>query len=158
MPGSDLRLLLLTGCRKSEILELRWSEVHEDALVLADSKTGPRTVPLSARARLILERQPRGRSEFVFPSRKEAKRPRAPGLPLWYTLRRGAGIEDVRIHDLRHTVASHAVMNGVPVPVVARLLGHANVRMTLRYAHLSDGDIAVAAESIGAAMAHTMAL
>lgn len=151
-----IRLLLLTGCRKGEILELRWSEVHEDALLLCDSKTGPRTVPLSARARLVLDRQPRGRSEFVFPSPRNAERPRARGVPLWSTLRRDAGIEDVRIHDLRHTVASHAVMNGVPVPVVARLLGHSDVRMTLRYAHLSDGDIADAAERIGSAMARVM--
>ena len=56
-------------------------------------------------------------------------------------------------HDLRHTHASHAVMNGVPVPVVSRLLGHSNTRMTLRYAHLGDRDIEQAAERIGRSIA-----
>ena len=73
-------------------------------------------------------------------------------------MRRDAGLEDVRLHDLRHTVASHAVMNGVPIPVVSRLLGHANVRMTLRYAHLADKEIVAAAERIGAVLARTMTL
>ena len=75
---------------------------------------------------------------------------------LWSTVRREAGIEDVRLHTLRHTVASHAVMNGVPVPVVSRLLGHTNAQMTLRYAHLADRDVEAAAERIGAAMARVM--
>ena len=121
-----IRLLLFTGCRKSEVLKLRWSEVTQDTLVLGDSKTGPRTVPLNAPARRILGRQPRGHSEFVFPSPQNAERPRARDLPLWYSLRRDAGLEDVRLHDLRHTVASHAVMNGVPVPVVSRPCKRAN--------------------------------
>jgi len=64
----------------------------------------------------------------------------------------------VRLHDLRHSVASHAVMNGVPVPVVSRLLGDRNVRMTLRYAHLSDRDIEAAAERVGAGLARAMGL
>ena len=153
-----IRLLLLTGCRKSEILKLRWSEVHEDALVLADSKTGLRTVPLSAPARLILGQQPRGRSEFVFPSPHSAERPRVGDVPLWYVVRREAGIEDVRIHDLRHSFASHAVMSGIPVPVVSRLLGHSNVRMTLRYSHLDQKDIEAAAERVGTALAQILAL
>ena len=153
-----IRLLLFTGCRKSEVLKLRWSEVNPHTLALSDSKTGPRTVPLNAQARRIIERQPRGPSEFVFPSPRRAGRPRARDLPLWDIVRRDAGIEDVRLHDLRHTVASHAVLNGVPVPVVSRLLGHSNVRMTLRYAHLADKDIEAAAERIGARMARTMAL
>ena len=133
-----IRLLLLTGCRKNEILALRWVEVHPDTLALADSKTGPRKVPLNAKARRILERQPRGEGPFVFPSPRDITRPRTSDLSLWDTVRREAGIEDVRLHTLRHTVASHAVMNGVPVPVVSRLLGHANAQMTLRYAHLAD--------------------
>ena len=144
-----VRLLLLTGCRKSEIVRLRWSEVRDDALALADAKTGPRTVPLNSRARAILERQLRTGSPFVFPSPLDPSRPRGDHLGLWYRVRREAGIEDVRLHDLRHTHASHAVMNGVPVPVVSRLLGHSNTRMTLRYAHLGDRDIEQAAERVG---------
>ncbi|MDE0386812.1 MAG: tyrosine-type recombinase/integrase [Defluviicoccus sp.] len=153
-----VRLLLLTGCRCGEIVGLRWSEVQPDALVLADSKTGPRRVPLNSQARRILDRQPRGDSAFVFPSPLDPSRPRGGELSLWRRIRKEAGIEDVRLHDLRHTHASHAVMNGVPVPVVSRLLGHSNVRMTLRYAHLGDRDIEAEAERIGTVIAKIMGL
>ena len=153
-----IRLLLLTGCRRNEILALRWSEVHPDALALADSKTGPRKVPLNSEAKALLARQPRGQSHFVFPSPRGSDRPRASDLLLWNTVRREAGIEDVFLHTLRHTFASHAVMQGVPVPVVSRLLGHTNAQMTLRYAHLADRDVQAAAERIGAEMARVMAL
>ena len=153
-----VRLLLLTGCRKSEIVRLRWSEVRADGLVLADSKTGPRRVPLNSQARRILERQPGGASPFVFPSPLDPSRPRSHELPLWRRVRAEAGIEDVRLHDLRHTHASYAVMNGVPVPVVSRMLGHSNVRMTLRYAHIGDREIEAEAERIGAAIATLMGL
>ena len=153
-----IRLLLLTGCRRGEIVQLRWDEVQHDALMLKDGKTGARKVPLNSQARRIFERRPRGESEFVFPSPLDPSRPRSPEFRLWYRARREAGIEDVRLHDLRHTVASHAVMNGVPVPVVSRLLGHANVSMTLRYAHLGDRDIEDAAERVGQAVAAIMGL
>ena len=153
-----VRLLLLTGCRKSEIVLLRWSEVHRDCLVLEDAKTGPRRVPLNSPARRILERQKRGASAFVFPSPRDPSRPRGRDLGLWYRIRKDAGIEDIRLHDLRHTHASHAVMNGVPVPVVSRLLGHADVGMTLRYAHLGDRDIERAAERVGEEIARIMGL
>ena len=153
-----IRLLLLTGCRRGEILTLRWNEVDGDTLALGDAKTGPRKVYLNARARRIIERQPRGQSPFVFPSHRNPERPHDPHLSLWNRVREEAGIEDVRLHDLRHTMASHAVMHGVPVPVVSRLLGHSNVQMTLRYAHLADRDIEAAAERVGAAMARAMAL
>ena len=153
-----IRLLLLTGCRRGEILSLRWHEVDGDTLALADAKTGPRTVYLNAPARRIIERQPRGRGPFVFPSARNPERSHSPHLPLWDRVRTAAGIEDVRLHDLRHNMASHAVMNGVPVPVVSRLLGHSHVRMTLRYAHLADRDIEAAAERVGAAMARAIAL
>ena len=65
----------------------------------------------------------------MFHSPFDPSRPRGRELPLWYRVRKEPGIEDVRLHDLRHTHASHAVMNGVPVPVVSRMLGHSNVRM-----------------------------
>ena len=123
-----IRLLLLTGCRRNEIVRLRWSEVDRDRLVLADSKTGPRIVPLNTQARRVLDRRSRGASPFVFPSPRDFSRPRSRNLSFWPRARCEACIEDVRLHDLRHTHASHAVMNGVPVPVVARLLGHSNVR------------------------------
>ena len=153
-----IRLLLLTGCRKNEVLHLRWSEVRDDALVLADSKTGARKVALNSQARSILERQPRDAGSFVFPSPLNPARPRSRDLSLWYRVRREADIRDVRLHDLRHSFASHAVMNGVPVPVVSRLLGHSSVRMTLRYAHLGDREIEAAGERVGQSIGAIMGL
>ena len=153
-----IRLLLLTGCRKGEIVRLRWSEIRGNALMLADSKTGPRKVPLNSQARRILERQPQTDSPFVFPSPLDPSRPRCDDFQFWHRIRREAGIEDVRLHDLRHTHASHAVMNGVPLPVVSRLLGHSNVRMTLRYAHLGDREIEAAAERVGRTIAAIIGL
>ena len=147
-----IRLLLLTGCRRSEIVRLRWSEVGGDALMLVDSKTGPRKVPLNSQARRILERQPRKGSPFVFPSPRDPSRPRGREIGLWYRVRRDAGLDDCRLHDLRHTFTSHAVLRGVPLPVVARLLGHSSPQMTLRYAHLADRDIENAAERVGQAI------
>lgn len=91
----------------------------------------------------------KGGSDFVFPSPRDPARPRTGDLQLWYRVRREAGIEDCRLHDLRHTLASQAVISGVPVPVVSRLLGHSNVRMTLRYAHLGDREVEAAAERVG---------
>ncbi len=151
-----IRLLLLTGCRKSEILTLRWQDVDADTLNLADAKTGPRRVFLSAPARAILERQTRTGCAYVFPSPTDSRRPLSHHLPLWYLVRREAGIEDVRLHDLRHTFASHAVLKGIPLPVVSRLLGHKRPSMTLRYAHVGDRETEVAAERIGVAIARAL--
>lgn len=152
-----IRLLLLTGCRKSEIVGLRWSEVAGDTLRLVDSKTGPRTVFLSTRAQAILERQPRSDSAFVFPSLKNPSRSRSRELSLWRKVRKQAGISDVRLHDLRHTFASFAVRRGVSLPVVSRLLGHTKTSTTLRYAHISDRDIEAAAERLGRAIGTILA-
>lgn len=146
-----IRLLLLTGCRKGELIHLRWSEVHDARLVLIDSKTGPRVVFLSADAQAIIDRQPRV-GAYVFPSRADSSSTRSPELSLWRKVRRTAGIADVRLHDLRHTFASQAVIAGVPLPVVSTLLGHAQMRMTLRYAHVSDRETEAAAERIGSAL------
>ena len=147
-----IRLLTCTGCRLSEIRTLTWQEVGVDTLELRDGKTGPRTVYLSSRAREIVERQPRTGSVYVFPSSREPARPVARCHAFWYLIRKRAGLEDVRLHDLRHTFASYAVMQGVPLPTVARLLGHRQVSMTLRYAHVSDRDIEDAAERVGRAI------
>ena len=126
-----------------------------DTLQLEDGKTGPRQVLLSPEARAVIERQPRSKSPWVFPSPTDPARARA-GLGLWEKVRKLAGIEDVRLHDLRHTFASQAAMQGIPLPVVARLLGHAQVQMTLRYAHVSDRDVEAAAERVGGVMAGIM--
>lgn len=151
-----IRLLLLTGCRRGEIVTLRWQDVDGDALNLADAKTGPRRVVLNAPARAILERQPRTAHAHVFPSPADPSRPLSHHLPLWPSVRKEAGIEDVRLHDLRHTFASHAVLQGIPLPVVSRLLGHKRPSMTLRYAHVSDRETEAAAERIAAAIARAL--
>ncbi|MDE0408054.1 MAG: tyrosine-type recombinase/integrase [Alphaproteobacteria bacterium] len=151
--ADTIRLLLLTGCRKGEILRLRREEVKGDRLELRDSKTGPRTVLLNGPAReIVARRMAEGTGFWLFPSVRDPSRPQCRGLPLWYRVRREAGFEDVRLHDLRHTVASQAAMNGVPLPTVARLLGHSNVRMTMRYAHVGDREIEAAAERVGQAI------
>ncbi len=151
-----IRLLLLTGCRKSEIVTMRWQDIDGDTLNLVDAKTGARRVFLNAPARAILERQPRSGSAYVFPSPLDPGRPLSSELMLWYAVRKRAGIEDVRLHDLRHTFASHAVLRGVPLPVVSRLLGHKRPSMTLRYAHVGDAETEAAAERIGAAIARAL--
>ena len=144
-----IRLLLLTGCRKNEIIRLRREEVVGNQLRLRDSKTGPRNVFLNSEARSILERRLKGTWEYLFPSPKDVRRPVWHGLSLWYVVRKEACLDDVRLHDLRHTFASHAVMQGTPLPVVARLLGHSQTTMTLRYAHTGDRETEAAAERVG---------
>ena len=148
-----IRLLYFTGCRLSEIRMLRWYEVNADTLDLADSKTGPRKVYLNSEARRIIERQPRTGSDYVFPSPSDPSQPVTERMHLWLTLRKRADLEDVRLHDLRHNFASRAMLNGVPLPTVAKLLGHRQVSMTLRYAHVADREVEAAAERIGAAIA-----
>ncbi len=126
---------------------------------VADTKTGPRTVLLNGPIREIVRRRmAQGTGPWLFPSVRDPSRPQCRGLPLWYRARREAGTGDVRLHDLRHTVASQAVLNGVPLTVTARLLGHSDVRMTMRYAHVGDREIEAAAERIGDAMAQLMGL
>ena len=147
-----VRLLLLTGCRAGEILKLQWSEVDGDCLNLAHTKTGPRRVWLSQAAQSILTRLPHAAGPYVFPSPRRPDKPLSPTLHFWRRARKEAGLDDVRLHNLRHTVASQAVARGVPLPTVARMLGHADPVMTLRYAHVGDRDLQVAAERIGMAI------
>lgn len=152
--GRDIvRLLILTGCRRSEILRLRWDEVAGDRLRLKDSKTGRRDIQICAEARHILHQQARYGGLYVFPSTLVRDAPVTTIDSFWYAVRKRAGLDDVRLHDLRHTFASHAVMSGVPLPVVARLLGHARIAMTMRYAHVGDDAAEAAAEIVGAKIA-----
>ena len=107
-----IRLLLHTGCRAGEILKLRWREVCGDTLELEDSKTGPRQVLLSPEARTVIERQPRSGSPWVFPSPMNPARARF-DISLWKKVRKLAGIEDVRLHDLRHTCATTSFLEEI---------------------------------------------
>ncbi|MDE0046584.1 MAG: tyrosine-type recombinase/integrase [bacterium] len=143
-----VRLLLFTGCRKSEILTLRWSDYREGKLYLADSKTGPRTVWLSSPARRVLDRLPR-RHSWVFPSPRGKRHLSAGALArFWYGVREEAGIGDVRLHDLRHTYASVALAHGETVLTIGRLLGHNDPATTLKYTHLADASVHEASESL----------
>ena len=123
-----IRLLMLTGCRKSEILTLRWTDVDLEAgaLYLADAKSGPRTVQLAPTAARVLEALPRRRdSPWVFPGNDRDGRFSGDGLDhIWQTIRARAGLEDVRLHDLRHSYASRALALGEGLPIIGRLLRH----------------------------------
>ena len=145
---SIVRLLLLTGCRKSEILTLKWSEYREEKLHLLDSKTGPRTVWLSSAARRILDGLPRS-SPWVFPSpHRNCHLSRCVLHEFWRNVRAEAGINDVRCHDLRHTYASVALAHGETILTIGRLLGHNDPATTLKYTHLADAAVHEAAETL----------
>ena len=141
-----LRLLLLTGCRKSEIVTLEWRFYRDGRLYLADSKTGPRTVWLCEAAREVLDGLPRSR-RWVFPIEGR----RAPWSWLdafWMQLRAEAELEDLRLHDTRHSYASMALSSGETIRTVGRLLGHDNPATTLKYAHLSDTAVRETVEAL----------
>ena len=153
--AAALRLLILTGCRRNEILTLRWEEVDLDAaeLRLRDSKTGPRVVPLPAAAVSVLADLPRiPGNPWVIPGAK-------PGGHLsnlndhWLRVRARAGLEDVRIHDLRHSFASRALALGESLPTIGRLLGHGQVATTARYAHLARDAVKASASRVADSIA-----
>ena len=148
--AAAIRLLMLTGCRRNEILTLRWADVRleEGEIRLRDSKTGPRTVSLSRAAVKVLAALPRAAGNpWVVPGRQ-------PGAPLsgifepWRRVRSRAGLGDVRIHDLRHSYASRALALGESLPVIAKLLGHSRIQTTARYAHLARDSVRAAAVRI----------
>ena len=141
-----LRLLLLTGCRKSEIVTLEWRFYRDGRLYLADSKTGPRTVWLCSAAREIFDGLPRS-SRFVFPIGGWST-PWSWLDAFWIQLRAEAGLEDLRLHDTRHSYASMALSSGETIRTVGRLLGHDNAATTLKYAHLSDAAVRETVEAL----------
>ena len=154
-----IRLLALTGCRRSEVLDLRWGDIGPRAIRLPDSKTGPRTVPLAAPARAVLDSLPgpRGADVNLFPRFAGVTNPHSLIL-CWRTVREQAGLGSVRLHDLRHILASQAVMSGENLPLVGQLLGHRRHATTARYAHLADDHLLAAAEHVGTLIAEAMAL
>ena len=153
-----IRLLALTGCRRSEVLDLRWRNIGGDALNLEDSKVGPRSVPLGAAARAHIDTLPAARDldAFLFPRHAEG-RGACTFVECWHTVRERARLGRLRLHDLRHTVASHAVMSGENLPQVGKLLGHRRHRTTAGYAHLADGHLVETAERVGKLIAEAMA-
>ncbi|MCY4468391.1 MAG: tyrosine-type recombinase/integrase [Thiotrichales bacterium] len=147
-----IRLLLLTGCRKSEVLTLRWSDYREGRLFLRDSKSGPRTVWLSHAARSVLDRIERT-SAWVFPAPRTQGPAGAECLRhFWQRVRAEAGLPDLRLHDLRHSHASFALRQGESVLAIARLLGHNSAATTLKYTHLADAMVREAVETVGAVL------
>ena len=132
-----LTLLLYTGCRKSEILTLKWEDVHlqEKYLYFVDSNTGTKTVPLNEKAIQLLEKMPKQTGNpYVFCG-KHAKTHIINITKTWQFVRQAALISDVRIHDLRHSFASFALKKGLDLYTVSKLLGHKNIATTTRYAH-----------------------
>lgn len=152
-----LRLLLLTGARKNEIARLRWAEVDLDGgvLRLADSKTGRRVVPLGAPALAVLAALPRETdsrtgepSPWVFPSLRPASAGPIVGLQgVWERVRGAAGLPDVRLHDLRHNLASTAAADGGSLFLIGKVLGHRQARMTERYAHVAADPVRAVADA-----------
>jgi len=150
---SAIQLLVLTGCRLSEILTLRWDYVTPHHLELPDSKTGKRRVPLPSDAYEILMELPRGENNpYVIQGRCKG-RPMINLQKSWSRIREQAGLEDVRIHDLRHTYASAAMRGNVDPFKLKEIMGHRNLQTTLRYAHLDDEDIRQNAEFIASRLA-----
>ena len=134
-----IRLLSLTGARRGEIVELKWSEIDFERgfLRLDQTKSGKSIRPISGAAQKLLAEAPREHSVWVFP---DAKR-NGPfqGTPkVWNKVREQAGLQDFRMHDLRHSFASFGAENGLSLPVIGALLGHKNTSTTQRYAHLTD--------------------
>ncbi|MCY4319781.1 MAG: site-specific integrase [Alphaproteobacteria bacterium] len=147
-----IRLLLLTGCRKSEILTLQWSDYRAGNLFLRDSKTGPRTVWLSGPARRVLDGIGRN-GRWVFPVLRGDRARSITWLEqFWTRVRAEAELGDVHLHDLRHSVASLALRRGETVLAIGKLLGHRRPETTLKYVHFADAMLHDAAETVGAAL------
>ena len=146
-----IRLLLLTGCRKMEIVRLRWDDLDRTAgeIRLTDAKTGTRRVPLTPAVDWVLGRIPRSEENpWVIAGRK-------PGTHLsnldepWRRICVRAGLDGVRIHDCRHSFASRALALGEGLPMIGELLGHRKVATTARYAHLARDTEKAAAAKVG---------
>lgn len=153
-----IRLLYLTGRRKSEILNLRWSDLDLDGgtMSLADSKVGAVTFSLTPTVVALLrgvkdERQHAkvaaldvrkrvNASPYVIPGRRYGQPMKNIHKP-WERIRDLAGLKEVRLHDLRHTYASSCAMHGMDLLQIKRLMGHATIQTTQRYAHLNDDSV-----------------
>ncbi|CAK2053349.1 Site-specific integrase [Vibrio crassostreae] len=151
-----LKLVLLTGCRISEVTGLQWSFVKGREWHLPDSKTGAKVVYVGKEAQQLLSDIPQqvwahrseSHDDVFMPLHRFVSRSTKVSM-VWQQVRALAHIEDVRIHDLRHTFASYAVLEGYPIPMVSKLLGHTRLSSTLRYAHVDEVQVSQSAEAIG---------
>ena len=152
---TTIRLLMLTGCRKNEIMTLPWENVDlgKAEIRIVDGKTGSRTVHLSPSAADVLKSLPRvPGNPWVVPGAK-------PGTHMtdidtaWRAIRAKAGLHDVRIHDIRHSFASRALALGEGLPIIGRLLGHRQAETTARYAHLDRDSVRKSAERVAVRIA-----
>ncbi len=146
-----IKLLIFLGARLSEVLTLRWDFINfeKQNLRLPDSKTGAKTVYLNAPALAVLDSLPRIEGNpYVLPGNKR-------GAHLvnlhagWIELRKEANLEDVRLHDLRHSFASVGAGAGMSLPTIGALLGHRHAATTNRYAHLDQDPLKKANDEIG---------
>ena len=153
-----LRLLILTGCRLGEIMTLKWEYVdfEKGALHLPDSKTGAKTVHIGRAAVEALGRIKR------LPGNPWVIYGKLPGARLtdlqhpWRRIRKRAKLDDVRIHDLRHSFASSAVNTRYSLPMIGKLLDHSQVQTTARYAHLAADPVREAADRVSRGIADVM--
>lgn len=161
-----IRLLMLTGARLREVLNLRWSEVDLERalLTLPDSKTGKKIILLPAAAVVLLQSLPRitgdsGVGVYVIASDsagQKDERPRADIKRPWSAITKRAGVSGLRAHDLRHSFASMGAWEGLGLPVIGSLLGHADAGTTAKYAHVADEAARRAVNVIGGKIAAAM--
>jgi len=153
-----IRLLILTGARLSEVLTLKWSYVdhHRRMLVLPDSKTGAKGIILNEAALDVLASLPRiENNPYVLPGHVHGKHLVNIQKP-WRAIRKSAGLDDVRLHDLRHSFASVGVAVGGSLPVIGRVLGHTQAQTTARYAHVGDKIASELVDATGEQIAKAM--
>ena len=146
---------MLTGCRLSEIMTLRWDQVVLEAgeLRLPDSKTGAKVVHLGEPAVAVMRGIVRKEDNpWVITGRRPGSRLASLHFP-WGRIRKQAVLEDVRLHDLRHSFASGGLLVGEGLPMIGKLLGHSQVQTTARYAHLADDPVKAAANRIAGRIA-----
>lgn len=148
-----ISLLVLTGCRLGEILTLKWDYVTPRHLELPDSKTGRRRIPLPREANGIITSLPRrAGNPYVIHGVTDHDHLVNLNSP-WLRIRKLAGLEDVRMHDLRQTYASVAVMSGIDPFLLKEIMGHENLQTTLRYSHFADEAVQQAAGSVAGKLA-----
>jgi integrase len=152
--GLMVRLLIMTGARRGEIEALKWREIDMErrsiVLCAERSKTGARRIPLSKAAIETLSTLPH-KSPYVFPAQREnSASGYTQGLPrVWRLIRKESGLEDLRIHDLRHSFASFAAESGASLQLIGKALGHTQIKTTERYAHLRDDPLHAMVDLIG---------